>query len=162
MNAAFNEFRRLITSPFKFTLFTLTKLPSAFFAGLQVAFFNETKTVIVVRQKWFNKNPFHSIYFAVLVMAAEVSTGIAGFAAVYKRSPSVSMLVIKNEGQFYKKATGKISFTCLDVQAVQDLVEQAIAANDSRSIRCHSTGTNEQGELVAEFWFTWSFKPRSV
>ena len=109
MNAAFSEFRKQITSPLKFKLFTLSKLPAAFFAGLRVKVFDETKAVITVRQQWFNKNPFHSIYFAVLAMAAEVSTGIAGFAAVYKRRPSVSMLVIKNEGQFYKKATGIIS-----------------------------------------------------
>ena len=160
MNPAFNEFRKIVTSSFKFRLFTIVKLPTAFFAGLRVEFFDESKAVVSVSQKWFNKNPFHSIYFGVLAIAAEVSTGIAGFASVYKRNPTVSMLVIKCEGAFYKKAIGKICFTCTDVQQVQDIVAQAIAANESRTICCKSIGSNEHGEEVAAFWFTWSFKPR--
>ena len=162
MNERFNQFIKQVASPVRFRLFLLTQLPSAFFAGLSIVLLDETKCVISVRQKWFNKNPFHSIYFAILQMAAEISTGIAGFSAVYKRTPAVSMLVIASEAKFYKKATGKILFTCSNMQAVNALVEKAIATKQPQTITCHSIGTNHAGEIIGEFYFTWSFKAKSA
>ena len=80
--------------------------------------------------------------------------------ALYNRKPAVSMLVIKNEGYYYKKATGKILFTCTDGMAINAAVEKAIETGESTSSNCHTTGTNAEGETVAEFYFTWSFKAR--
>ena len=160
MHAGFNEFRQKVSSPLGFRLFMFTQLPSTFFAGLRIELLDEAKAVISVRQKWFNKNPFHSIYFGILSMAAEVSTGLAGFGAIYKRDPRVSMLVISNEGKFLKKATGKILFTCNDVAAVHALVDETIRNGQPATIKCHSVATNEAGETVAEFYFTWSFKAK--
>jgi hypothetical protein len=138
----------------------LTKLPSAWFAGLKIEKLSPEEAVVSVRYKWFNKNPFRSIYVAVLSMPSEVSTGILCMGALYKRTPAVSMLVVKNEGHYYKKAVGKISFTCTDGLMINAAVEQAIATGKGTTINCHTIGTNEQGEMVAEFYFTWSFKAR--
>jgi hypothetical protein len=139
----------------------LSSLPAAFFAGLKIEILDEQKAIISVRQKWFNKNPFHSIYFAVLSMAAEVSTGVLCMAAVYKRKPSVSMLVVKTESSFYKKATGKISFVCEDGDAINKTVEDAITSGEGKTIICKSISKNETGETVAAFYFTWSFKSKA-
>ena len=160
MNTHYNQFKKQMTKPFAFRWFTFTQLPSACFAGLKIAAMDDSRAVISVKQKWFNKNPFRSIYFAILCMAAEVSTGLAGFGAIYKRNPRVSMLVTASEGRFYKKATGKILFACNDVGAVHTAVENAIATGSPVTILCHSVGTNEKHEMVAEFWFTWSFKAK--
>ncbi len=161
MNPQFNLFIQQINKPYKFNLFLLKLLPSAYFAGLGVHAFDPLKATISVKQKWFNKNPFNSIYFAILSMAAEVSTGALCWGAIYKRNPAVSMLLVKAEASFYKKATGKILFTCEDGEAVNTAVEDAIAANAGTTVTCHSVGKNEAGETVAEFYFTWSFKARS-
>ena len=140
----------------------LSKLPAAFLAGLRIEVFDETKAVVAVKQKWFNKNPFGSIYFAVLTMAAEMSTGVLCMGNIYKRKPAVSMLVVKTEAFFYKKATGKILFTCLDGSAITRLVEDAIATGEGKTIACQSTGRNELGEVVAEIYCTWSFKAKAI
>lgn len=161
MNVNFIHFKKQLTSPVAFNLFLLTKLPSAFFAGLKIQALSEKVAVISVRQKWFNKNPFHSIYFGMLAMAAEVSTGILCIGNLYKRKPAVSMLVVKNEGFFYKKATGKILFLCEDGDKVIAAVEQSIQSGEGTTVTCNSKGTNEAGELVAEFNFTWSFKAKN-
>ncbi len=161
MIPSFNEFKKKIANPRSFRLFMLTQLPSAFFAGLRIEQLDETQIVISVKQKWFNKNPFHSVYFAILSMAAEISTGLAGFSAIYKRNPPISMLVISNDGKFHKKATGKILFTCRDIAAVHAAVEEAITTGKGVIITCHTTGTNASNEVVAEFNFTWSFKQKS-
>lgn len=140
----------------------LSRLPVAFFSGIRIEFLNEEKAVISIRQKWFNKNPFHSIYFAMLSMTAELSTGILCMGALYERKTPVSMLVIKNEGYFLKKATGKINFSCMDAAAINRAVEMAISTNEGTTVNCHAIGTNEQNEMVAEFYFTWSFKAKNI
>ncbi len=160
MNPQFENFQKQITNPVKFRMFLLSKLPMAFFAGLKVQHLSHDTAAISVWQKWFNKNPFHSIYFAVLSMAAEVSTGILGLGALYNRKPGVSILVIKNEGFFYKKATGKIIFTCTDGANINAAVDAAIQTGEGTTVTCKSKGMNESGDLVAEFNFTWSFKAR--
>lgn len=139
----------------------LTKLPSAYFAGLRLKKLEAEEAIVSVAYKWFNKNPFGSLYFAILSMAAEASTGILCMSAIYKRQPSVSMLIVKIEGHFFKKAVGEIIFTCTDGLKIQQAVEDAIASGESKSVTCQSTGKNELGESVAEFFCTWSFRERS-
>lgn len=139
----------------------LSKVPAAYIAGVKVESVTSTTALVSVRKKWLNQNPFRSIYFAVLSMAAEMSTGILCMGALYKRTPAVSMLIVKVEGTFMKKAVSKITFTCNDGKIANDAVEEAIATRHGTTVVCHSIGMNEQGEIVAEFNCTWSFKARS-
>src|SRR6478752_9405317 len=114
MNDNFSAFSKRINNRFFFTQFLLAKLPAAYFAGLKIEAFDEGKAVVSVKQKWFNKNPFRSIYFAVLSMAAEMSTGILCMGYIYRHEPSISMLITEQRGLFHKKANGKILFRCDD------------------------------------------------
>lgn len=134
----------------------------AFLAGLKLQQLQEDAAIVSVRFKWLNQNPFRSMYFAVLAMAAELSTGILAVAFTYKSQPSVSMLVVKCEGEFYKKAVGNIVFTCNDGLAVQAAIVQTIATKEGVTITTTSIGKNEQDEIVAKFIFTWSFKTKSA
>ena len=160
MNPNFNKFKNQITSPIKFKLFTLTKLPMAFFSGLKVVSLEPNAAKVSVRFKWINQNPFKSIYFAVLSMAAELSTGVLAFAQIYKRQPSISMLVVKLEAEFYKKAVGNIVFTCNDGDKVIEAIEETIVTKNGTTAECVSIGTNNAGEEVTKFIFTWSFKSK--
>lgn len=147
---------------FAFRMFLFRFVPAAYFAGVRLQAFDEEKAVCAVPQKWYNTNPFKSIYFAVLSMAAEISTGVLCMGYIYNQKPGVSMLVTKNEGLFFKKATGKIAFECKSGKAIEQAVEQAIATGESQSVVCHTIGKNKDGDVVAEFYFTWSFKKRSI
>ncbi len=138
----------------------LTRLPSAWFAGLKLVSLTPEEAKVSVSQRWFNKNPFQSIYVAILSMPSEVSTGILCMGALYKRNPPLSMLVISNEGFYHKKATGTIVFTCSAGAAINEAVERAIQTGEATTIKCHTVGTNEKGEVVAEFYYTWSFKTK--
>ena len=160
MNANFHLFKRQITNQVKYRLFMLSKLPMGFISGLKVVELNEPRAAVAVRFKWVTQNPFRSIYFAVLSMAAELSTGILAFGQIYQRKPAVSMLVVKVEAEFYKKAVGKIIFTCTDGNKIADAVEQTIATGEGVTIQCVSVGLNEANEEVARFIFTWSFKAK--
>ena len=156
-----NAFMKMVRHPLKFRLFLLFNLPSAYFAGVRIKYISEEKCAVTVPYKWFSKNPFRSTYFACLAMAAEMSTGALTLSHIYKRSPSVSMLITDMTAEYYKKATAVTTFVCRDGIALRDAVEEAIAANGNNIITVKSTGTNEAGEMIAEFFFTWSLKVRN-
>ena len=161
MTSNTSQFLQLINHPFKFKLYMLSKLPSAFFCGVRVVDADEKKCVVKVPFKWFSQNPFKSTYFACLSMAAEMSTGVLALAHIYKRQPSVSMLVLKVEGNFIKKATGLTIFTCDDGLLIKQTIEDAISTNEGKIVTAKSYGINKENEIVAEFAITWSFKVKS-
>ena len=157
-NAA--AFFRLIRSPLKFRIFLFTKLPSAFFAGVRVKNIDEHRCVVTVPYKWFSQNPFRSTYFACLSMAAEMSTGVLGLALIHELNPPVSMLVIKIEGDFMKKAVDLTTFICEEGDRIKQTIAESIRSGQGQAIRVRSTGMNKNGEIVAEFFISWSFKVR--
>jgi hypothetical protein len=138
----------------------LSKLPSAFFCGVRVVDADENKCAVKVPYKWFSQNPFKSTYFACLSMAAEMSTGLLGLMHIHKRQPAVSMLVVKIEGNFIKKATGITIFTCEDGLTIKQTIEDAVISKDGKIITARSYGRNTAGEIVADFAITWSFKAK--
>jgi hypothetical protein len=153
-------FFALMSHSIKFKLFLLKNLPAAYFSGVKIEVIDERKSVVSIPYKWFTKNPFRSTYFACLSMAAEMSTGILAMANIYKRSPKVSMLVTGIEGRFYKKATSLSRFICEEGLLIKQTIETAVATDEPQSIRVLSSGFNQQKELIAEFWTTWSFKAK--
>lgn len=144
--------------PFKLRLYLLKNLPSAFFSGVKVVAANEAACTVSVPYSSFTQNPFRSTYFACLSMAAELSTGLLAMAAIQGRS--VSMLITAMEARFHKKATGLTFFTCAGGAMISEAVSAAVATGEGQEIKVHSAGKNSAGEVVAEFWFTWSFKRR--
>ena len=162
MNPEFQQFQKQITNPVLFRLFMLQKLPSALFAGLRIKEFDTQHAVVAVKYKWFNQNPFRSMYFAIQSMAAEMSTGLLASAQVYKRNPAVSMLVVALEAKFVKKAVDNISFTCADGKMIEEAIERSGVTGESTIVRTQSTGRNTNGEIVSEFWITWSFKTKGL
>lgn len=158
MNSNTKAFIRLIKHPLRFRMFLLMKLPSAFFAGVRVRDIEEKYCIVSVPYKWFSQNPFKSTYFACLSMAAELSTGALAMAHLYKRSPAVSMLVVKVESEYFKKATGRTTFICEDGETMLTAIEESTATGEGRIVRAKSIGKNADREIVAEFYITWSFK----
>ncbi len=153
-----DTFFELVKHPIKFRLFLLYKLPSAFFSGLRVRLVDQEKCVVTVPYKWFSTNPFKSTYFACLSMAAEMSTGVLAMGQIYKQNPEISMLVLKVEGNFLKKATGLTTFICTDGIIVKELVQEALISGKATTGVMRSIGKNNEGGTVAEFAITWSFK----
>ncbi len=154
------SFFRLALHPIKFRLFLLTRLPSALFSGIRIRDIDPQRSIVSVPYKWFTKNPFRSTYFACLGMAAEMSTGALAMAHIQGRKPSVSMLVVGMEAAFFKKAIGRTQFQCSDGALIQQAVEQAASTGEAATVRTCSIGTSDTGEVVAEFFITWSFKTK--
>lgn len=161
MNPHIPSFLALMRHPLKFRFFLFWNLPSAFFSGLRISEITENACSVTVPYKWFSKNPFRSIYFACLAMAAEMSTGVLALAQVYKIKPVVSILVIRLEAQYLKKATGITTFRCMDGEGIRQAIDTAIQTGKAQTFVAKTVGTNAAGEQVAEFSITWSFRQKT-
>jgi len=159
--ATAQEFKNLVASPAKFRLFMLAKLPMGYMADLRVTSLSDDRAVVTIPYKYLNKNPFNSIYFACLSMAAELSTGVLCMMHTYKSDPAVSMLVVHLDADFTKKAVGKITFICEDGRRIQQAAEQTKLTGEGITVIATSIGMDEKGDQVAEFRFTWSLKAKS-
>jgi Domain of unknown function (DUF4442) len=158
MNINTSAVLKMLKHPLKFRMFLLSRLPNAFFAGVRIKKVDENSCHVTVPYNWFTKNPFRSTYFACLSMAAEMSTGALSMAHSYKRKPPVSMLVVKVESEYFKKAAGKTEFICEDGLLIKETIEQSIETGEAKTVRAKSVGRNNEGIVVAEFYITWSFK----
>ena len=159
MESRFELFARQMVNPVKFRLFLLTKLPSAYFSGVRIKSIDENKCEVTVPFKWFSQNPFRSTYFACLSMAAEMSTGALALGHLYKREP-VSMLVVKTDGEYFKKAVDTTTFICEEGSQIKKMIEESISTGEPRTVKVKSIGRNKAGEVVADFYITWSFKAK--
>ncbi len=162
MNPNTAAYIKLVKHPVKFRIFLVTKLPAAYIAGVRVRELDEKRCRVTIPYKWLSQNPFRSTYFACLSMAAEMSTGALAMAHVYKINPPVSMLVVKVESEYFKKATGRTSFVCEDGELFQKAIEETITTGEARVVKAKSIGKNNEGEIVAEFYITWSFKVKKI
>lgn len=162
MDQGIETFIRKMRDPVKFRMFLFAKLPSAYFAGVRIKSLDPARCEVTVPYKWFSQNPFRSTYFACLSMAAEMSTGALSMAHIYQRSPAISMLVTAIEGSFMKKATGLTTFTCEDGGLISQTIEDALSSGEGRQVKARSVGRNSDGEIVTEFYVTWSFKAKKA
>lgn len=152
---------KLFRSNFKFRIFLFTKLPMGWLAGLRIVQFDSEKCEVGIAFSWWTKNPFRSIYFACLAMAAEMSSGALSYFHVQQSGTSVSMLVTKMEAEFTKKATGKIVFRCHDGMDIQKAITNAIETKQGQQFRSCAIGKDREGNEVARFFITWSYKAKN-
>jgi len=96
---SFASFQKLANNRFKFSMFMLAKLPSAWLCGVRLRELDEKQAVVSVPYKWLSQNPFRSTYFACQAMAAEMSTGVLALGYTHGIQPGVSMLVSEIQGR---------------------------------------------------------------
>ncbi len=148
-------------TPSKINLFLLYKLPSAFLTGIRVEEMNEYKSVIKVKHRWINQNPFKSMFWAVQGMAAEFSTGILMVRAIDRSKKRISMLVTNMDASFIKKATGLIKFECNQGKLIDETIQKAIDTGEGQVVVLSSEGVSKEGVVVSKFNFEWSIKVKS-
>ena len=148
-------------TPRKINAFLLFKLPAAFFTGVRVINISETNSVVSVRYRWVNQNPFKSMFWAVQGMASELSTGILVMKSISDSGKKVSMLVTNMNAVFTKKAVGKIHFECNDGKLIQDAIKRALETGEGQTVVVTSEGINEDGVSVSKFEFEWSLKAKA-
>ncbi len=135
------------------------KLPAAWLTGVRLRLINDNKCEVKVRFKWINQNPYRSMFWAVQAMAAELTTGMLLTKSIQESNTDISMLLVRNKSFFYKKAVGRISFTCNQADIAKQLINLTIQNTKSKAW-LKAKGYDEEGDQVSEFDFEWSCKKR--
>ncbi|WP_166383158.1 MULTISPECIES: DUF4442 domain-containing protein [unclassified Polaribacter] len=145
-------------TPRKVNLFNLVKLPLAYLGGVRVRTITDTEVVVSIKYRWMNQNPFRSMFWAAQGMAAEMPTGVLVMKAIDDSKVKVSMLVTKQEAQFFKKATGRILFSCKGGNEIREAIKASIKTGEGQVIVLTSEGKNKEGVVVSRFQFHWSLR----
>jgi uncharacterized protein DUF4442 len=145
----------------KMKRFLMLKLPAAYLCGVRLQEIDTSKSVVTVKYKWINQNPFKSMYFAVQSMAAELTTGAIVIKKITESGKKISMLVTNHKGTFTKKAVGLITFTCNDGNLIDEAIKRTIETGEGQTIVMKSVGINENDEQVSAYEFEWSLKLKS-
>jgi hypothetical protein len=154
--------RRVLNNRVLFKIVLLFQVPLDFMTGMRLRELNETSCKISVPDRWFNKNPFKSAFWAVLGMAAEMSTGVLVMMYTYKLDPSVSIVVGDCSGEFVSKARDLTTFVCNDGERIAETVKKVIKTGEPQEVLCKTVGYSKAGEEVARFTFTWKMKMREA
>ena len=145
-------------TPKRVNLFMLLKLPLAYIGGVRVKRVSEEQATVKITYKWMNQNPFKSMFWAAQGMAAEMSTGVLVMKAIEDSKENVSILVTHQEASFYKKATGKILFTCKGGDEIRKAIKMSKINKEGQVVQLIAEGKNEDGVVVSKFNFEWSLK----
>ena len=148
-------------TPQKVNSFMFFKLPLAYLGGVRVASIAETESIVNIKHRWINQNPYKSMFWAAQGMAAEMTTGVLVMSQIEKSNRNISMLVTHQEAKFTKKATGKIQFICKDGGLIKDAIQKSIDTGEGQAITLTSEGFNKDGVSVSKFQFEWSLKVKS-
>jgi hypothetical protein len=153
-----DSFLRTVRSPLKFKLFLWTKLPLAALAGLRIVSVNKERAILRTQCWWLTQNPFKSTFWAVMGMAAEMCSGL--LVTMYA-GRKCAMYVTACKAEFNKRAVGYTFYTCHEGAKIKAVIDECIAKKTTAVIDCVSVVTNETGDTIATFTFTWSIKARS-
>ncbi|QXP68327.1 DUF4442 domain-containing protein [Polaribacter sp. AHE13PA] len=145
-------------TPRKVNLFNLVKLPLAYLGGVRVRTITDTEVVVSIKHRWMNQNPFRSMFWAAQGMAAEMPTGVLVMKAIDDSKVKVSMLVTQQEAQFFKKATGRILFSCKGGNEIREAIQESIKTVEGQVIILTSEGKNKDGVVISRFQFHWSLR----
>jgi hypothetical protein len=159
LNPEAKSYQSKMKNSFIFWWAMLFKLPSAVFWRLKVKSLNLNKCEITIPFFWRSQNPFKSIYFAALAGAGELSTGLLCQLSLAGKG-EFSMLVVDFRAEFKKKANQKITFICDQGEELNNLIAE-LKPQDTAKITLISRGINQDGEIIAQFFITWSFKRKS-
>jgi hypothetical protein len=155
-------FQRILNNRLLFKIVMLFQVPLDFVAGIRLRELNENSCKVSVPYRWLNKNPFKSTFWAVLGMAAELSTGALVMMYTYKLNPSVAIIVGDCSGEFVAKARDLTTFVCNDGRLIAETVIKAIKTGEPQEVLCKTVGYSKAGEEVARFTFTWKMKRRAA
>ena len=125
-------------------------------SGMYIERLTEEECRVILKDRFWIHNPFGSIFWAVMGMAGELSTG----ALVYSwcSGNNIKFILIHMEATYFKKASGKSSYFCPSGQEVLRSVELLKNPGDKSLVVMPVIALDQADQKVAEFQFTWSLK----
>ena len=108
-------------------------------------------------------NHLGSMYFGALATGADLAGGLVALREIQRSGKRINFVFKSFEGDFLKRATGNVIFTCNDVPFVKDLVNKAANSTErfEGAFNVVATVPEQFGdEPVARFKMTISMKKK--
>jgi len=145
-----------LLKPWKLRLWMLKSLPMGLLSGMVIESLDENGCKVMLKDRRWIRNPFRSVFWAVMGMAAELSTGALVYT--YVSGSNIKYILIGMKGEFFKKVRGKSFYFCrsgLDVLRKLNSLENP---GDTCTVILPVTAYDQAGQTVAEFQFYWQLK----
>ena len=155
--SAFNV--RLATSlqqKWKLRWWMLRRLPMGLISGMHIISLDEESCNVELKDRWWIRNPFGSVFWAVMSMAAELSTGALVLA--YTQSAGIQFILVGFEAKFLKKAKGKSFYFCHAGKEVARSISNITNTTAPSIIILPVLAQDESGQLLAEFKCYWQLR----
>ena len=94
------------------------------------------------------------------IEASISSQKLCGNILVERPTAMPSAPCANNKGNFTKKATGRITFTCNDGHLIEQAIQETIKTGEGQTFWMKSIGTDEKGIQVSEMDFEWSVRAK--
>jgi hypothetical protein len=143
----------------KFLLGRWFVLPSLGFWGIRIESLDARHCSVSIPFSWRTKNPFRSTYFSALMGSAELSTG-ALLQCHLADHGRWSMLVVRAEVDFIKKATSTVRFSCDQGALISQNIQEAEGTQQPMAFVLKSKGYDRSGELCCTARIHWSIKKK--
>ena len=137
-------------------LWMLTKLPMGLLTGMKVSTLDETSCTVELKDRFWLHNPFRSMFWAVMGMAAELSTG--ALLTAWCSGNKIRYILTGMEGVFFKKVRGKSFYFCSAGKEVLNILETLSLPGDTATVTLPVIAQDLNGQIVAEFKFSWTLK----
>ena len=154
---SFNQkLAKQLLSPWKFRLWMLRKLTMGLLTGMIIVELNEEGCRVMLKDRWWIRNPFRSVYWAVMSMAGEMSTGALLYA--YASDTKVQFILVEMRAKFLKKLRGKSFYFCPAGKVIQEQLTDLLNTSEARMVILPAIALDRSGTTVAEFEFYWQLR----
>ena len=145
-----------LSTPWKLRLWMIHHLPMGWINGMYIEQLDAGQCVVVLKDRWWIRNPFGSVFWAVMGMAAELSTGV--LIHVYANQAGVRFILVGMQAEFYKKVKGKSYYFCLSGAQIAEQIEALQHSEHSITLALPVIARDNNGEPLAGFTFQWQLR----
>jgi acyl-coenzyme A thioesterase PaaI-like protein len=143
-------------------LFGFLKVPMIGYVRPKVLELNAARAVVRVPLSWRTKNHLNSMYFGALAVGADLACGLIGMFHIEAADRPVSLVFKDIQGDFLRRPTGHVLFTCDDGKAIAEGVAQTLASGERVNIPCAIRATVAgNDDSVATFRMTLSLRAKN-
>ncbi len=113
----------------KVLAFLVKRVPLVLWCGVRVRQVYGPYCRVTMRRNWRNRNPYGGTYFAAIMAAAEMASGLMVFDEVIERGKEgykLAVLITHAEAKFIRPMTGTAEFLCDDGMEIDTAIAKAI------------------------------------
>jgi len=135
-----------------------------YFVKLSIIDISAHRCEVFIPLNWrTRRRDIGAMYLGTLCMGADVASGLIAFDLMRRRKIRLSFIFKDLRAEFLKRAEGDVHFACEDGDAVNALVDRAMASGEREETTVHVVARVPKklgDEPVARFEMTLSVKKR--